>query len=72
MEVTRRDRQFADIACADLRALGWDPPEPAATLLVSMVDATAITESETGAADQALRSAVAAYLTGTGTGTAQR
>jgi AcrR family transcriptional regulator len=66
-EVTRRDRQFADIARADLRALGWDPPEPAATLLVAMVAATALTESTHGTVDHALRNTIAAYISRGGT-----
>jgi AcrR family transcriptional regulator len=56
-EVAARNRAFAAMGTDDLAALGWDPVEPVATLLVAVVAEIALHELATGSSRADLRAA---------------
>lgn len=56
-QVAARNDQFAGIAATDLAALGWDPAEPVATLLVAAVAEIALHELSAGHPREDLRTA---------------
>ncbi|ATL68389.1 TetR/AcrR family transcriptional regulator [Nocardia terpenica] len=57
-EVAARNREAATILTDDLAAIGWQQPEPLATLLVAAIAETALIELTAGAPRRDLRDAV--------------
>ena len=62
--VEDRDERFARLAEPDLLALGWDPPRPAASLLVQTAASIAVLESRTRTARNDLRETLLHFVIG--------
>ena len=60
--VEERHERFARLAEPDLLALGWDPPRPAATLLVQTAASVAALESRSRTARNDLRETMLCFV----------
>ncbi|MFC6016792.1 TetR/AcrR family transcriptional regulator [Plantactinospora solaniradicis] len=61
-EVAARNAAFAAMVEPDLTAIGWQPPDPAASLLIAMAVHIAAVENTIGAPRRDLRETAAAFL----------
>ncbi len=62
VEIGRRDRELAELARPNFRALGFAHAEPAARLFIALVATAAVVELEHARRDDPVRATIAEYL----------